>query len=160
MGRRGPPPTPSALLRLRGSWRGEYVNRNEPEPEMGIPEAPEWLDDYAKEIWAELVPQLDAMGVLATIDRYALTLLCDNWSQWRIAREFVRKHGETYPVKDESGRLKYLKKFPQVSIADTCAKTLKGLMQEFGLTPSARTRIEVKGREEDSGGKERFLNLA
>ena len=63
MGRRGPPPTPTPMLKLRGSWRAD-VNRAEPQPEMGKPKCPDWIDVYAKAAWKQLVPQLEQMGVL------------------------------------------------------------------------------------------------
>ena len=46
IGKRGPPPTPTPILKLSGSWR---VNQrhNEPQPEPGPPDKPDWLDDYA-----------------------------------------------------------------------------------------------------------------
>ena len=161
MGKRGPPPTPTALLRLSGGWRGTYTNRNEPEPEKGRPRCPVWLDEYAKAVWKQLVPQLDAMGVLAKIDGHALTVLCQTWSRWRKAVEFIQENGETYAVKDEAGRVKYLKKFPQATVIDSSARTLNRFMQEFGLTPSARTRIEVPGQAQGDGaeGKATYLNL-
>jgi hypothetical protein len=46
MGKRGPPPTPTPILQLRGSWRGK-LNRDEPQPEPVAPEKPSWLTTYA-----------------------------------------------------------------------------------------------------------------
>ena len=47
------------------------------------------------------------------------------------------------PIKDDSGKLKYLQQLPQVSIARSLFQVLSRYQQEFGLTPSARTRIQV-----------------
>ncbi|MBL1219127.1 MAG: phage terminase small subunit P27 family [Planctomycetes bacterium] len=164
MGRRGPPPTPTHLLRLRGSWRGE-ANRNEPEPERGVPECPDWVSEYAKAAWEQLVPLLHDMGVLYLIDGHALVVLCQTWGRWRKAEEFINEHGESYPVRDDNGRVKYLKKFPQVTVAQDCARILNRFFGEFGLTPSARSRIDVStGASSDGGGsdhdnKSKFLNI-
>ena len=38
---------------------------------------------------------------------------------------------------------------PQVAISRNLAQLLKAYQQEFGLTPSARTRIEVQEPEEE-----------
>ncbi len=159
MGRRGPPPTPTSLLQLRGSWRAD-LNSAEPQPEKGRPTCPSWLDDYAKTAWKRLIPQLDRMGVLTKIDGHALTILCQTWARWRKAEEFIQQHGETYPVKDENGNVRYLKKFPQVSIAESCAKTLSRFMQEFGLTPSARTRLAAPQPQDSvNDDKRRYLKI-
>ena len=80
MGRRGPPPTPTPILKLRGSWRGN-LNRDEPQPEAVAPEKPSWLDRYAAEAWDQLVPILERMRVLTEADGKALTLLSITWSR-------------------------------------------------------------------------------
>jgi hypothetical protein len=56
---------------------------------------------------------------------------------------FVLKHGDTNPFKDESGRIKGLMPFPQVATAHKPAAHPTRLEQEFVMTPSARTRINV-----------------
>ena len=48
-----------------------------------------------------------------------------------------------YPHKDESGKVKCFQQWPQVAIANKLAIQLTRLEQEFGMTPSARTRIQV-----------------
>ncbi len=157
MGKRGPAPTPTPILRLRGSWRGD-ANGAEPQPEPGRPEKPDWLKGYAETAWEQFADQLEAMGVLTVADGHALTVLCQTWSRWRRAEEFVDQHGETYPVQDNQGRVRYLKKFPQVGIAQACATTLNRMMAEFGLTPSARSRIVVPSdKASDDEDKRRYL---
>ena len=51
------------------------------------------------------------------------------------------------PLKDESGRVKYMQQWPQVAIANKLAQQLTRLEQEFGMTPSARSRIQVSNPE-------------
>ena len=73
MGKRGPPPTPTNVLKRRGSWRGNR-NPGEPRPEPGRPRCPSWLGDYAKAAWRHLVPMLDRMAVLTKVDCNALAM--------------------------------------------------------------------------------------
>jgi P27 family predicted phage terminase small subunit len=96
-----------------------------------------------------LIPLLDQMRVLTQIDGNALARYCQLWSRWKRAEAFIQKHGDTYPLKDEKGRIRCLQQFPQVSIANKLAQQLTRLEQEFGLTPSARTRIHVKPEEQE-----------
>ena len=159
MGTRGPPPTPSSVLKRRGSWR---CNRNpsEPRPEPGRPRCPSWLGDYAKAAWRHLVPMLDRMGVLTKVDRNALARYCVLWSRWRKAEEFIRDRGDSYLVKDEAGGLKAIKPYPQVRMANQLAEQLLRLEQQFGMTPSARTRIEVPHQDaQDGQDKRRYLRI-
>jgi P27 family predicted phage terminase small subunit len=130
------------VLRLRGSWRAD-TREGEPIPEPGVPPCPDWLDEDARVVWNEVAPQLDRMGVLGHIDQRTLGRYCDTWGHWYRARDFIKRHGDTYPLKDESGRTKYLQQFPQVAIANKLATQLTRLEQEFGMTPASRTRIQV-----------------
>jgi P27 family predicted phage terminase small subunit len=142
MGARGPTPTPSHLLKLRGGFRSDR-HRDQLQPPEGRPTCPDWLDDEAKTAWKHLTPLLSAMGVLTRIDRNALARYCQLWARWKKAELFIQKHGDTYPIKDESGKIKCLQQFPQVAIAHKLAALLTRLEQEFGLTPSARSRITL-----------------
>ncbi|MBX3322435.1 MAG: phage terminase small subunit P27 family [Phycisphaeraceae bacterium] len=142
MGTRGPRPTPTPILELRGSKRAR-LNRDEPQPEAGIPEPPTWLEDEALQVWHQLLPQLDEMGVLTRIDGLALARYCTLWTHWVRATMFVNRHGTTYPLKDGNGRVKCFAQFPEVAIMHKLSLTLTRLEQEFGLTPSARARINV-----------------
>ncbi len=77
MGKRGPKPTPTAVLKLRGSTlvtgRREAAEVQGP---AGTPDAPEWLDEEARAAWDRIVPLLEGMGVLTRIDGNALARYC------------------------------------------------------------------------------------
>ena len=145
MGRRGPAPTPTHILKLRGSPRANR-RRNEPKPTLERPSCPSWIDDDAKRAWRHLIPLLEDMRVLTRIDRNALTRYCQFWSRWKKAEQFIQQHGESYPLKDDQGRIKCLQAFPQVATAHKLAAQLTRLEQEFGMTPSARTHIQASTR--------------
>lgn len=159
MGRRGPAPTPTAILERRGSERAKR-RRNEPQPEKGAPRCPAWLDRDAKTVWRQLIPQLDAIGVLTKIDGNALARYCRLFVRWRQCDEFIREHGETYTIEDGDKQVKCSQQFPEVGILNRlCAQLLK-IEQEFGLTPAARTRIQVTPRPAvQAEGKERFFKV-
>jgi len=117
-----------------------------PRPDAGqqaLPRAPAWLDAEAKVKWKELVPQLGRMGLLARIDRDALARYCDTWAWWRRMRGFINEKGETYLLRDDEGRPKYIQQLPQVAVAHKLATQLTRLEAEFGLTPAARSSIHL-----------------
>src|SRR3954453_3758290 len=95
------------------------------------------------------------MRVLAAVDRNALARYCVLWSRWKTAELFLAKNGSVYTLKDDKGAVRCVQQFPQVSIAHRLAMALSRLEAEFGLTPSARARIEalpdapVRSPEED-----------
>ena len=144
MGQRGPRPTPTAILKLRGSTLVTPEREaSEVHGPAGTPDRPEWLDDQAKAAWDELAPLLEGMGVLTRIDGNALARYCRLWSRWRKMEAFIEEKGEMYPLRTEDGGVKCFQQWPQVAIANKLAQQLTRLEQEFGLTPSARTRIHI-----------------
>ncbi len=154
MGARGPAPTPTAVLKLRGSWLAKD-RTGEPEPSHDRPRCPAWLDSCAKNLWRRLIPQLEAMGVLGTCDRNAVARYCLTFSKWRRAETFLMKHGDTATVRGE------LKPYPQVKMAMALADQLLKLEREFGLTPSARARLaKPKDNPNENRGKSRFIKDA
>ncbi len=142
MGRRGPRPEPTQSLRLKGSWRANS-RPEEPRPPNGPVRCPAWIPKEAKTAWRVLAPMLEGMGVLTRADRNALTRYCVLWSRWRAAEETIQR-GQTIPIYDDAGKLIDVKMIPQVKLAGELAVVLLRLEQEFGLTPSARTRIHAE----------------
>lgn len=94
-------------------------------------------------MWEELLPLLLETRILTKIDGNALGRYCLLWSRWRQAEDFIRRFGTTYPIKDGRGNIKCFAQFPQVSIAHRLALLLGKLEQEFGLTPSSRSRVVI-----------------
>jgi P27 family predicted phage terminase small subunit len=97
------------------------------------------------------------MGVLSAIDADALAAYCQAYARWQAAEEFLAKHGDTYPVRDENGRVRFVRQFPQVTTARTLLNTLRAFQQEFGMTPSSRTRIEVSPSYDPDDEEERVM---
>ena len=143
MGQRGPRPTPTPILKLRGSRELES-RRDEPIPDVGRPIRPSWVKGRARKVWEEITPKLARMGVLTKIDRLALARYCDTWAMWHECREFIAKHGSMYPIKGKDGKPKYFGQYPVVAQLHKHAEVLRRLEVEFGLTPAARTRIKVE----------------
>ncbi len=48
-----------------------------------------------------------------------------------------------YPLRDEKGKMRCMQQFPQVSIARNLVLIMRSFLQEFGMTPASRTRIEL-----------------
>ena len=143
MGRRGPPPKPTRLKLLAGNPGKRRLNRREPQPPSDAPRCPKWLSPQAKSVWKRVAPVLKRMGVLTQVDGDALAGYCQTFARWKAAEEFLVQHGDVYPVRDAGGRVKFMQQFPQVSIARNLLQLLKGFQQELGMTPSARSRIEL-----------------
>ncbi|HZK10459.1 MAG TPA: phage terminase small subunit P27 family [Clostridia bacterium] len=138
MATRGRKPKPTALKVLEGNPGKRPLNNKEPQPEKKAPRCPSWLEPEAKKEWKRMAKTLEAIGVLTQIDKAAFAGYCQAYARWKEAEEFLSKHGTIF--KTPSG---YIQQVPQVSIAQTYLKVMKDFCSEFGLTPSARTRIRV-----------------
>ncbi len=72
---RGRKPDPTKLKLLKGN-PGKRAIKNEPEPEVCIPDPPDHLDDVAVGEWNRIAPQLEQLGLLSDIDMVALAMYC------------------------------------------------------------------------------------
>ena len=70
------------------------------------------------------------------VDMAAFAGYCQAYARWKEAEEFISQHGSI--VKTPSG---YWQQVPQVSIAQTYLKIMNRFAEQFGLTPSSRSRI-------------------
>lgn len=147
----GPAPTPLKVLKARGSWRGK-ANKAEPQPEPGMPTCPNWLDAEGRRCWKWAVRQLRLMGLLTKADRAALASLCQQWSVFvRASRLF----NET-PDNVDAAEMMELRRL--ASIANDANAAFLKCCQQFGLTPSARARLQTPAKESPAkDGKARFF---
>ena len=142
MATRGRKPTPTAIKELEGNPGKRPLNRNEPRPAKKAPACPKWLEPEAKKEWRRLAKSLEQMGVLTEADMASFASYCQAYARWKEAEEFITQHGTI--VKTPSG---YWQQVPQVSIAQTYNKIMTKLAEQFGLTPSARSRIIAANNE-------------
>ena len=154
MGRRGPAPTPTKILALRGSPRGSK-NPKEPRPAVECPPAPTWIGEDARKVYDIFGARLLAVGLMTAVDENALARYAVLWVRYRRCEEFVAKHGEAYPVRarqqwsGEPGQIQSFKSYPQAKMALGLAAELLRLEREFGLTPAARARLTAEVPIED-----------
>lgn len=159
---RGRKPVPTELKLLRGNPGKRAVNRNEPKPDPKAPGMPVWLSNEARAEWRRVVPELDKLGLTAKVDRAALASYCETWATFVAAEKLIHKHGlvifrvTEIEAHDEAGNPIEIHvaptKNPAVIIARDAAAQVRAFCSEFGLTPSARTRLQMpEGEEGDDG---------
>ncbi|WP_373181221.1 phage terminase small subunit P27 family [Clostridium butyricum] len=152
MAQRGRKPKPTAIKIIEGNPGKRPLNKNEPKPEKKAPRCPSWLEDDAKKEWRRMAKQMEHLGTLTEIDMAAFAGYCQAYARWKEAEEFVTKHGAI--VKTPSG---YWQQVPQVSIAQTYLKIMNKFCEQFGLTPSSRSRIITDSNENEEDKMELLL---
>lgn len=145
MAQRGRKPIPTAVKVLEGNPGKRKLDMGEPRPEKKAPRCPAWLEDEAKKEWKRMAKQLEQLGILTEIDMAAFAGYCQAYARWKEAEEYISENGTI--MKAPSG---YSQQVPQVSIAQTYLKIMNRFCEQFGLTPSARSRI-VTDNGEDKG---------
>ena len=139
---RGRRPLPTSVKAFRGNPGKRPLPEHEPVPESGTPQCPSWLGGRSKAAWREIAMQLESMRVLTLADRKALELLVDVYSEYRDAREIVRRQGATYESATQTGTI--IRPRPEVAIASDAWKRMNRMLVEFGLTPAARSRLSIE----------------
>ena len=155
MGRRGPPKTPSAVKAARGTLR--VIPADEPQPPPDNIAMPAHLGEIAAAKWRELLPLLKSVRVLTRADIEALGRYCDTWEWWLATRAKLKAEGDTYPILNDGGDVKYIAQRPEVSIAHKLAQQLRQLEHEFGLTPAARASIHVEPSQPPQDDEDRRM---
>jgi P27 family predicted phage terminase small subunit len=131
---KGRKPVPTELRLLRGNPRQHAINKDEPKPEPAIPAAPPLLSKPAKEEWDRITAELNQIGLLTQIDRAALTIYCTAWGRFVEAETHLRAEG----TRPEGKRNAW------TGVSNQAIEQMRSMLGEFGLTPSARTRLSVK----------------
>lgn len=108
---------------------------------------PAELKGAAAAEWKRVTPILEKMGVLTTADGSALAAYCKLHALALQAAAAIEKYGIVIAKVDDVG-VSVLKKNPAVSIFNECSRLLRSFLQEFGLTPAARSKVAAsEGRD-------------
>ncbi|SFD42707.1 phage terminase small subunit P27 family [Roseivivax sediminis] len=143
---RGPKPTPTHLKVLAGTTRRHRLNPQEPQPDASRPEAPEHLSDAARQEWGRVLDAIGQLGIVTELDRAALAAYCQAYGRWVSAEAALSRMAERDAATD--GLIIRTKagnaiQNPLVGAANKAMADLVRYAAEFGLTPSARSRVSA-----------------
>jgi len=157
----GRPPKPTALKLVEGNRGKRAINKQEPDPDyLDNLDPPEWLAGIpgVAEVWKELAADLRAAKLLTKVDVTALSQLCVSIAQYRNA---ARRTGEDLvrakmALNDEGNPVEVGEHInPWMLVQSMSFKQANVLMQQFGMTPAARTRVAINPQGDlfgNSGG--------
>lgn len=137
MGARGPLPIPHARRRNKRPAGDKRI-------EVGHPSKPAFLKGEAAAEWKRIVPELETMGVLATIDRAVLVRYCQAWADWCELNEHLQATGKLV-----KGRRDALVRNPLWIMRSDIETTLGELGRQLTLSPAARLRVGVVHEQPD-----------
>lgn len=147
MGKRGPAKTPAKVKIARGTFRADRDAESVEFPSTDSPPKPEHLHRIASSEWDRLTPILVEKGLLTQADWIAWQLGFAAYNTWLNASEELSK--DTYTYMTDRG---YVGQNPLVNIvANAWSATLK-FCREFGLTPSARSGLNIEAPAGEAEG--------
>jgi P27 family predicted phage terminase small subunit len=158
---RGRKPKPTHLKLVTGNPGRRPLNAREPKPEISIPPVPAELCDDAKEEWARVSVELHRAGMLTTVDRGVLAAYCQAYGRFITAERMLRKLAEKNPatqgliIKTTNGNAI---QNPLIGIANKAHNDMVRYAVEFGMTPSARSRIQVGNAQAEDDVAFQFLD--
>jgi P27 family predicted phage terminase small subunit len=167
MGERGPARKPTALINLNDN-AGHHKKsslENEPTPELKIPDCPSDLQSRAREAWYQITELLYENGLVSELDEQALKTLCVNIQ----VRDELLEYLQSYEVELDNGTKvkgfvayfvgKNSQTTPEWKAYREAEETIMRICKEFGMTPSARSRMKVlMPVKTEPGGIEEFID--
>jgi P27 family predicted phage terminase small subunit len=137
------------MVASRGPVPKEVVRRRNKRPDLGHliaevrrPAKPQSITGEAAAEWRRIVPDLERMGLLTTVDRGVLIRYCTAWADWVDVDRQLRETGRLI-----KGQRNGLVRNPLWMLRQDAESVLSDLGKQLGLTPNARLRAGVKHEE-------------
>jgi len=99
---------------------------------------PRDLSEEAKAEWRRVVPELEDIGILASVDRGVLVRYCTAWADWVELQRLLAQSGKVL-----KGARGHLVRNPLWFMKNDAEQTVSDLAKQLGLTPAARLRAGV-----------------
>lgn len=133
------PRKPTHLKIIQGNPGKRGLNKQEPDPEyLNDLTPPDFLTDAARIVWNEITPDLRAARLLTKVDVPMLHMACESIATYRKA---VKKCAEREACGEIANNqsIGYWEMIKSMSF-----KQAMGALQQFGMSPAARTRIAIQ----------------
>lgn len=157
----GRKPKPSHLKLVAGNPGKRTLNPSEAQVTPGIPRPPNSLKEKPRAIWHEWAPRLHKMGVLSIEDEVAFRALCESMDDYHRIKKIVDGMSDDDLFYDTTtqGGATMTRQHPALSALHEADRRLRAWLSEFGMTPSARSRVTARKPAEDDPA-DKYLNRA
>ena len=149
----GRPPLPTHIKLVKGTARPHRLNPDEPKPPLVVPEPPSHLSEQEKAKFTSTAEMLVRRGVMTELDAGALARYAVVWCRWVDAEAEIKKRGPVVKTTSDN-----IIQNPFLAVANKCMVQMAQIESEFGLTPSARSRIRMEMPSDTVDPFEEFLN--
>jgi P27 family predicted phage terminase small subunit len=101
------------------------------------------LSKEAQAEWDRIVPELEAMGTLASIDRSVLIRYCTAWGEWCEINEQLNDTGRLVRSQNRTG----LVRNPLWFLRSDVEAVLVDLGKQLALSPTSRLRVGIEHQQ-------------
>lgn len=148
---KGRKPVPTQLRLVKGNPGKRPLPQREAKVALAEPTPPPFLCDDAKVEWGRVCSTLHGAGLMTELDRAALAAYCQAYGVWAQAERAINKlqqGGEINGLlmKTTNGNVI---QHALIGIANKARADLVKFAAEFGMTPSARSRVDAKRPDGD-----------
>jgi P27 family predicted phage terminase small subunit len=142
----GPTPLPAVEHARRGNPSKLHLeDLLEVRPPVEIPAHPTHLLPAAKKEWKRITPLLAELGLIAKIDMAALAVYCQAYGRWHDAERKIQALNKADPVALPGLATETPSGYTQMSvwlqISNRAVDQMHKMLCEFGMSPSARSRV-------------------
>lgn len=154
----GRKPKPTALKLVTGNPGKRALNKNEALIPVSRPKAPPFLCDDARAEWNRVLETLYSAGLITELDAAALAAYCASYGRWAQAERALREGDD-----DENGGLVTrtatgnIIQNTLVGIANKAAADMVRYAVEFGMTPSARSKVIARAPDGKADPAQEFF---
>jgi len=142
---KGRKPKPTGLKLLHGS-RKDRINPNEPKPEPGIPDPPDWFTPEQLAEWNDLVECMASIRILTPNERGTLIRLACARAAYAEAQQALDDEGFVITGTNAKGfTCKMVNPWTRIR-RDLSAECTKLENELGGFSPTARTRVNTSPR--------------
>ena len=132
----GRKPTPTALKLVKGNPGKRALPKAEAVVALSEPTPPAFLSDDAKVEWGRVCSALYSAGLMTELDRAALAAYAQSYGRWAQAERELSLMALTVSTTNGNDIQN-----PLVGIANKAKADMVRYAAEFGMTPSARSRV-------------------
>lgn len=148
----GRPPLPATVHRLHGNPSKKPESELAPaiEPEVKIPDPPQFLAEDARNEWERIAPELKTLGLVADVYARPLAAYCVAYGDWARARSAIETLYAGGAPEEMRGFVAttpagYQQITGLMVLARQAEQRMLEAAREFGLTPAARTKVTMGG---------------
>ena len=151
---------PSEIKKARGTLRKcrELENPMEVKKVDALPVAPTWLSAIGQEQFNIVVSQLNVLGMLYEVDLKLIEAYSNAMALHIESEQQLREVGRIQIYRDEDGNPKHAQITPLQTISKQALESALKIATQFGLTPSARTKISAPSNLEIKDNEFNFFN--